>query len=65
MDAEDSEALNILAGDREYLLVLCSQETTNQQMVHCGTCYGYGKTMLFNLAGKKGEIVTGEILEWW
>ena len=65
MDAEDGEALNILAGDREYLLVLCSQETTNQQMVHCGTCYGYGKTMLFNMAGKKGEIVTGEILEWW
>ena len=26
MDAEDSEALNILAGDREYLLVLCSQK---------------------------------------
>lgn len=65
LGVEDGEVLCILAGDREYLLILCSQETTYQQMVHSGNCYGYGKVVLFELTGKKEKTITGEILEWW
>lgn len=65
LGVEEGEALHILADDKEYLLFLCSQETTNQKMIHSGNCCGYGKVVLFELTGKKEKTITGEILEWW
>ena len=65
LGVEDGEALRIQADGKEYLLILCSQETTNQQMVHSGNCYGYGKAILFEMTEKTEKTKTGEILEWW
>lgn len=65
LNKEEGEALKIVSGDREYLLFLCSREITEQKLMYSGNCFGYGKVMLFELSGEKGEMVTGEILEWW
>lgn len=65
LNKEEGEALKIVSGDREYLLFLCSREITDQKLMCSENCLGNGKVMLFDRSGQKGEMVDGEIVEWW
>lgn len=65
-ERQQVEALKIVSGEREYILVICHQEVFSPaDMVRVENCLGYGSVILFDKSGKGGEaILTGEVLAW-
>lgn len=66
IEAEDAEALKIVAGDKEYVLLQTFREVmTPTDILKCENCLGYGKAVLFDRSEEKEDVVSGEILAWW
>ena len=62
---QEAQALRLLLGGKEYVLLLCSHEfMTPTDVFQCGNCMGYGKAVLFDRSEEKVEPLSGEILAW-
>ncbi len=65
VDPKDSEGVQIICGDREYVLFLCHREImTPTDILRWENCVGHGKAVLFDRTEEKNRIITGEILAW-
>lgn len=65
LDRSQAEGLQIISGQKEYVLFLCHQEVMTPTDILCWeNCRGYGKTVLFDRSMEKDEIIAGEILSW-
>ena len=57
-----AEALKIITGEKEYVVILCHQEVNSPtDLVEADGCMGYGNVIVFD---KAEDVLVGDVLNW-
>lgn len=65
LSRDEAEGLQIICGDREYVLFLCHREIMKTTDIFSWeNCLGCGRVVVFDRSEEKENVITGEVFAW-